>query len=319
MRCKSSHWSGAAVAASSSAGGSRARGTYPHGLAAAVARGDGSFSLLPTVGSLSRHPPSAPERPRKVAAGRECDSVRCDMQRHQREPGEHEGRMIDAETTVALGSPGGCQPCRPRAGRGRDTRPVPHQADHADRAVPGRRDRRPPVPGHCRERIQASRPAGDHRQQAGRQRHARAGRRWPPPPSPTATPSGRSRSPCSASPTCRRRPSIRSRTSPTSSSSGGYSLGTVVQGRRPVQEMEGRHRVRQGQSRQVHLRHDRPGHHQRHRHGADGAPVGRAVHPHPDQGRRRSRSRQSSAGTSWRWWNRRPGRRWWPPASSACS
>ena len=175
MRCKSSHWSGAAVAASSSSGGSRARGTCPHGLAAAVARGDGSFSLLPTVGSLSRHPPSAPERPRKVAAGRECASVRCDMQRHQREPGEHEGRMIDAETTVVLGSPGGCQRCGSCSGCGRDTRPVSHQADHADRAVPGGRERRSPVPGVCGSRVHASRPAGDHRQQAGRQRHAGPG------------------------------------------------------------------------------------------------------------------------------------------------
>ena len=219
MRCKSSHWSGAAVAASSSSGGSRARGTCPHGLAAAVARGDGSFSLLPTVGSLSRHPPSAPERPRKVAAGRECASVRCDMQRHQREPGEHEGRMIDAETTVALGSPGGCQLCRPRAGCGRDTRPVSHQADHADRTVPGGRERRSPVPGVCGSRVGPSRPARDHRQQAGRQRHAGPGDDGRAAPSPTATRSARSPSPCSASPTCRRRRSIRSRTSPTSSCS----------------------------------------------------------------------------------------------------
>ena len=40
---------------------------------------------------------------------------------------------------------------------------------------------------------------------------------------------------------------------------GGYTLGAVVLGGRPVQDLEGRHRLRQGQPRQVHLRDDRPG------------------------------------------------------------
>ena len=165
--------------------------------------------------------------------------------------------------------------------------------------------------GVCRERVQASRPAGDHRQQAGRQRHAGAGRRWPPAPSRTATRSGRSRSPYSASPTCRRRRSIRSRTSPTSSCSAATAWAPSVKADGPFKTVEGRHRVRQGQSRQVHLRDDRPGDHQCHRHGADGAPVGRAVHAYPDQGRRRV-DRAVLGGHIMAMMESRPGRRWWP-------
>ena len=138
-------------------------------------------------------------------------------------------------------------------------------------------------------------PGHDGRQRQARRLHDRADRR----------------SPCSASPTCRRRPSIRSRTSPTSSMLGGYSLRHRGQGRRTLQEMAGRHRLRQGQSRQVHLRDDRPGHDQLHiAMELMAAPVRRPVHARPDQGRRRSPSRPSSAATSWHGGSRRAGRRW---------
>ena len=89
--------------------------------------------------------------------------------------------------------------------------------------------------------------------------------------SPTATPSRRLSSPCSASPTCRRRPSILSRTSPTSYTSAATRLGVMVKADGPFKKWQDVIDVRQGQSGQVHLCHDRPGHHQRHRHGADGA------------------------------------------------
>ena len=204
-----------------------------------------------------------------------------------------------------------------RLGRGRQR--IPLQAHLADRAVPGRAS----APTCCsgalprpHPSIWAS-PSSSTTSPAAAPRSAR--RRWPPAPSPTATRSARSPIPVFRVPYMQKATFDPVKDFTYIILLGGYTPRRRGQGRRPLQEMAGRHRLRQGQSRQVHLRHHRPRHDQCHRHGADGAPVGRAVHPHPHQGRRRVDRRRSSAATSCAWWNRRAGRRWWPRAISACS
>ena len=194
----------------------------------------------------------------------------------------------------------------------------PSKPDHADRAVPGRRDRRSPVPRHCREPHRstwASRSSSTTSPAAA----PRSGRPpWPPPPSPTATPSAQIAIPVFRVPYMQKATFDPVKDFTYIILLGGYTLGAVVKADGPFKTWKD----------VIDFAKANPG---KFTYATIGPATTNAIAMElmarqsgvqfthiPTKGGGESIAARSSAATSWRWWNRRPGRRWSRRASSAC-